>query len=426
MAADRPISHRYEHLDGLRGLAALNVVVGHIVVASDFALYTGLAADSRSQWDVALSAWPLLLPVAGANFSVCVFLVLSGFVLAHAFHFGRLGALALAVKRALRLGVPILFATLFSWALLAAGLTYNRPVIALWRSHWLDEQLAHGAHLADALREGTYGSLIGPWSFTTSYDSALWTMPIEFTGSLLLIGLARVGWRRWKLRESRTLAGIVALIAGVMAYPVYLSLMLFGAAIYLLDPRRLEPRLTRTWLTGAMLAMAVLLGTAPFSAARGWGWDKMVAAAPAGILPSRCFALCQGFVVMEKTARWHAAGAILLLMAVETSPTVRRMLATKMPLFLGRISFPLYLLHVPLLMSVGCGTFLLLHAVGLGPRSGLVLAAAVFLGAAIGAATAATKVVERPSIRIAAWGGAWVQARIGRLLRVVNHARDES
>src|SRR5580698_99847 len=131
------MADRYGHLDGLRGVAAVNVMLSHVVVACDFALYSGLPSDSHFSWDIAVSAWPLLLPVAGANFSVCVFLVLSGFVLAHAFSGGRLGAAALAVKRAVRLGLPILAATLFAWALLAAGLTFNHGAGLLWHGTWL-------------------------------------------------------------------------------------------------------------------------------------------------------------------------------------------------------------------------------------------------------------------------------------------------
>jgi peptidoglycan/LPS O-acetylase OafA/YrhL len=182
-----PHAERYAHLDGLRGLAAFDVVLSRAVVAFDFAVYTGAAQESHGTWEVGLSAWPLLLPVAGANFSVCVFFVLSGFVLAHAFFGSRLGMTALAVKRTLRLGLPVLVATLLSWAALAGGLMFNHAAAVLTRSSWLDAQMQQDANLRDALREGSYGSLIAPTPFATTYDSSLWTMSIEFAGSLLLI-----------------------------------------------------------------------------------------------------------------------------------------------------------------------------------------------------------------------------------------------
>jgi peptidoglycan/LPS O-acetylase OafA/YrhL len=393
---------RYRHLDGLRGVAALNVMLSHVVVACDFALYSGLQVDSHARWDIAVSAWPLLLPVAGANFSVCVFLVLSGFVLAHAFSGGRLGAAALVAKRAVRLGLPILAATLFGWAVLAAGLTFNHEVARLWHGTWLDSQLAHGPRLLDALCEGLYGSLIGPWSFATTYDSALWTMQIEFAGSLALIALFRLG--RWgaRLGGTRAGAGLAMLVAGVMCYRLYLALMLVGAAIYLLEPRRLERLVSNTALRWTALLVALVLGTVPFSAARGPWWDEFAALAPAGLL-DRHWPAVAGVVGMDPTACWHGAGAVLLLVLVETWPALRHRLAWKLPQFLGVISFPLYLLHVPLLLSVGCGIFLLAATAGFGFGSAALLAVLVFVPVAIGAATIAARLVEGPAIRIAAW-----------------------
>ncbi|MEJ0045722.1 MAG: acyltransferase family protein [Rhodospirillales bacterium] len=399
---------RYRHLDGLRGIAALNVMLGHTVIACDFALYSGAPADSHAGWDIAVSAWPLLLPVAGTNFSVCAFLVLSGFVLAHAFSGARLGAAALAVKRAVRLGLPILVATLFSWALLAGGLTFNHEVASLWHGTWLDSQLAHGPRLLDALREGVYGSLIGPWSFATTYDSTLWTMQIEFAGSLALIGLFRVG--RWGARfgGTRPAAGLAMLAAGALCYRLYLSLMLYGAAIYLLDVRRLEKSVSASSLRWTALLAALFLGTVPFSLARGPWWDKLVAFAPAGSMNSHWPGLA-GFIRMNGVASLHGAGAILLLLLVETWPALRGALSFRLPQFLGAISFPLYLLHVPLLLSVGCGVFLAAVGSGAGIGPAALLALLVYLPVAVGAAALATRLVERPAIRIAARAGELVE-----------------
>jgi peptidoglycan/LPS O-acetylase OafA/YrhL len=124
----------------MRGFAALNVMLGHAIQAFDFALWSGSQVDSHGPWDISVSAWPLLLPIARTNFAVCVFLVLSAFVLAHVFSCSRISAAALAAKRAVRLGLPILAATLFSWALLAAGCDFNHVVGPLFKSHVLIDE----------------------------------------------------------------------------------------------------------------------------------------------------------------------------------------------------------------------------------------------------------------------------------------------
>jgi peptidoglycan/LPS O-acetylase OafA/YrhL len=405
-------------------LAALNVVLSHIVVASDMALYDGVARESHGGWNVAVSSWPLLLPVAGANYAVCVFLVLSGFVLAYAFGEGTLGMAALVVKRALRLGVPILAATLFAWALLAGGLDFNHAVSQIWHSGWLDEQWAHGANFTAALREGIYGSLVGPWSFSTTYDSALWTMQIEFAGSLVLIVLCRAG--AWARRHGmkRGVEGGVLLACAVAAYPMYLSLMLFGAAIYSFEAPRPERWRVPGWLGGVLLMLSLVLGTVPFSAARGRVWDSIVSAAPGGLftawLPHRT-----GFITMAPEARFHGAGAVLLLLLVLGWAGLRGLLRRPGPQFLGRISFPLYLMHVPLLLSVGCGTFLLAGSAGAGLAAAFVLAVLCFITAAIGAAWACVYLIERPAIGLAARGGGLVQAASGHMAGLLHGQTDK-
>jgi peptidoglycan/LPS O-acetylase OafA/YrhL len=47
-------------------------------------------------------------------------------------------------------------------------------------------------------------------------------------------------------------------------------------------------------------------------------------------------------------------GAVLLVAAVLMSPLTQRLLSAKPLLLLGRISFPLYLLHMPILCTAGC------------------------------------------------------------------------
>jgi len=53
------MDHRLRHLDGLRGLAALLVVIHHTLVTFDFAFFSGLAEHSRLGWDVVASGLPL-------------------------------------------------------------------------------------------------------------------------------------------------------------------------------------------------------------------------------------------------------------------------------------------------------------------------------------------------------------------------------
>jgi peptidoglycan/LPS O-acetylase OafA/YrhL len=77
--------------------------------------------------------------------------------------------------------------------------------------------------------------------------------------------------------------------------------------------------------------------------------------------------------------------------------------------FLGRISFSLYATHIPLIVSVGCGTLIWLHRAGHSYAVSAGGAATLTVAAALAMAMAATRFVDRPSIRLA--------DRIGRRFR---------
>jgi hypothetical protein len=52
------ITGRFEHLDGLRGVSALVVIMCHGLNTFDLALETGDPASSHSHWDIWLSGAP--------------------------------------------------------------------------------------------------------------------------------------------------------------------------------------------------------------------------------------------------------------------------------------------------------------------------------------------------------------------------------
>jgi peptidoglycan/LPS O-acetylase OafA/YrhL len=54
----------------------------------------------------------------------------------------------------------------------------------------------------------------------------------------------------------------------------------------------------------------------------------------------------------------NMVGSVLLIVAAETSTAMRRALVSDWGVVLGRLSFPLYLVHLPLLCSIGAGVFL--------------------------------------------------------------------
>lgn len=393
-------ARRLHHLDGLRGTAAVLVVIHHSVILFDYAFYSGLPQHSRFPGDVTLSGLPFT-PGAMGDLAVCVFFVLSGYVLARSYARSQLGLSALLAKRYLRLNLPIFAVVIFAAALLALGAMQNEPVSQFTRSTWLARQSLQPVSLGSVLRDGVYGALLLGHA---GYDASLWTMPIEFQGSVILI-FTFVACR-YLFRDAMRREGwccLILILLTIAMHGSFLFLFGIGAVVYLSDLRgRVEPLGRSLWLPGFVIVLGLVLGTVPFSAARPEAISHFVNLAPVQYsVPLRR---------MPPESFWHAIGAVLLLISVDANPRLRSMFSSRLFQWLGEISFPLYLVHIPLLLSVGCGSYMLMldrqvPVLGATVLS-MLLAWTVILMASVGL----TWTVERVAIDASAVAGRNVQA----------------
>ena len=221
--AHRP---RQAAADGLRGLAALNVVIAHFVAAFWPSALHGNYPESfstathPSPWD-----WLLQLPLVNIGFNgafaVAVFFALSGHVLAQ--HDATAPGSHVFWRRALarwpRLGLPVMAGVLCTYALFAAGAMQHQALGFL-------PTYADSLSWAKVGAEAAFGVLWLGWSQT---NPPLWSLRWEFVGSLALL-LVLALWGRWP----RVWRGMVLLLgAGAIAWlgggSTYLLALLGGA-----------------------------------------------------------------------------------------------------------------------------------------------------------------------------------------------------
>ena len=82
---------------------------------------------------------------------------------------------------------------------------------------------------------------------------------------------------------------------------------------------------------------------------------------PTFFTPDSAYRLLNTPVLLtEAYAFWHVLGAGMLITGICLSGGLQRLLSRRAPLWMGKISFSLYLVHMPLLFSLGTGLFLLL------------------------------------------------------------------
>ncbi len=210
---------RIHYIDTLRGLASVQVLLSHAMLA--FFLNLALASPSSGTLIGYLAASPLFFAIDGAS-AVCIFFILSGYVLTPIFTHSRAASGAIICSRFLRLVIPAIAACGLSAILFQLFGGYNETAGTIAKSQWLAEGWRPSADLwflkdavINGLLLGYQDTSLAQWfgfpaqylaSMEDSYVTPLWTLSIELYGSILVLLLAR--------SRSRVLILVAAIVLG--------------------------------------------------------------------------------------------------------------------------------------------------------------------------------------------------------------------
>lgn len=317
---------RIKAFDGLRGVAAFSVLIYH---------YMALVFP---EWAASMSAHPSIwvdMPTYllwNGPFAVALFFVLSGFVMAAAAERRSSSLMASAVARYLRLSVPAAASCLLAWAWLSflpdavdtMAATVHDP------SRWLEFTYQDDIKTPVlAVGDGLAGVFVRGYS---RFNNVLWTLKIELFGSLAVFGLYYLTAGR--LRLYLLAAGSV--LVPWLTEPSYLAFGL-GAALFEAHRAGILSRLEHVpglriglLLTGLLLAFP------------GEGFH----------LRMGLFDVAEDWQLGEHRGYLHVIAATFMIVAVMCFRSLSALFSMRLPLWLGRISFSLYLVHVPLLYTL--------------------------------------------------------------------------
>lgn len=255
-AIERPLGPT-AYLDGVRGVAALIVYVFHWgylwfpFLRQGWHSSGGGADDAHPGTDLVLQR-PVVRGLHSGRASVTVFFVVSGYVIAvktlALIHRGQLDraldSLAGSLfRRPLRLYLPIVVATLINLALVRCDGVFQKDPTGSGgppRGSTLTRQLQHWwAHTVKLVNP--FRNIDGRVNlYSPPYNGHLWTIPVEFKGSLLvfLLLLAFMKAKRW-LHMSVTF-GFVCWLAqlGDLDMALFCSGLLLAELSIVLPPRR--------------------------------------------------------------------------------------------------------------------------------------------------------------------------------------------
>ena len=340
-------------LDALRGIAAFIVLLHHSYGLTGIVLRTDASLADRF-FHTLLHFSPLQALRTGRG-PVLFFFVLSGFVLTAALlRRGSPGLIAFAAQRSIRLLLPVVASVLLSFALYHAFA--NQALLhAVGSSLWTPAPDAW-----DALREAALLRTERP--DVPALNTVLWSLVHEWRLTLLMpLVLLFVG-RPWLMLAPSLLCMALGVLCGAAENEVHLGPWLHSSLIATLY---FAPGIA----TGAALALA---GTLP----RLDRLQRIVA----GVTALALFGL-------ESDLAAYAASVLLIVLAVQPG-RLHELLGRRPLVWLGRVSFSLYLVHVPILVATLCA----LH--GLVPR-GVALGTGMLT--ALAGAEVMHRLVERPS-----------------------------
>ena len=312
-AVAEPPRQRLAGLDGLRGLAALFVVVHHVFLRA----FPGYPVDRAPWW----AAWLIY-----GRFAVVVFIVLSGFSLAlsPARHGWRLDGVARFARRRARRILPAY------WAALAASLAVAWLVVP-----------PPGQPAPDARSVVVNGLLVQNLVDAPSPNRAFWSIAVE-AQLYVAFPLLLLVVRRWGAAAMvATVTLVVAMVGALAPHVPRLNALVIES----------PPDLAALFAVGILTAGIVGAGAARRS--RPWAWLALAAAAPVlATIGWRGSVWTLDHLLWVDLALGPAVGCLLAALASGRPAPLLRVLDSRPARSLGASSYSLYLTHGPIVVVV--------------------------------------------------------------------------
>lgn len=394
--------------NGLRGLAAFCVMIHHSI-----AVFNLEATMDVADPDGTVHLWqrPILRAAISSNFLVQVFFVLSGYVLSYR-PLHRISKSPLKVesvhsslasaclRRTFRLLPPPMVAIMISHIILLSG-GFDQKRAKIVGSTWTDDTVPHW--VTTNWREQTLESLksmVVIWyqeRTASEYDAVLWTMPEELKGSmytyLFLFATSSVK-RRFRVMLAVALALVNLFMKNLLLLPFISGILI--AELHVSQSERRGSQIPRTLIylgrlaTFLTLMIGLFFGSVPSGKMKLSSWSSLM---------FRVMSRLYSGNELQVKALYNLMGSTLAVLAISQWPIAKHLLSTRPLQFLGRISFSLYVIHVPLLLSGGISLVWNLRKAGVSNTLSVCLMLPFWIGAVFIVSWVMTKFVDEKAIK---------------------------
>ena len=375
-------TNRFMELEGLRGLAAVVVVLTHFFYLFYPALRNGDMKLAHTRFEDNLYGSPFMF-LLGGTLAVAVFFVLSGFVLSIGYfktHDENI-IKKLATGRYLRLMLPALASVLIAFLLISFGahqLTKNAGDIAASKELSLKWRPEVAPNLFEAVKLGTLDIFIEKEKIPV--NGPLWTMYIEFLGSFLVFGFLAL-FAKSKYRW------IVYLLLTIATFKTWFLAFVIGMMIADAYNQGLLEKLKRKRVIIPMAILALFFGLFPkHSSGTVYKYFEFP------------------FQIKERVF-FLTISATLILLVVLLSRRLNAWLQKPKISPLGKYTFSLYLTHVFVIYTVSSAVVIGLHE-AIGYNQSVLVAALVSIPVFWVVTVIFERYIDAPSIKLARYVGA--------------------
>lgn len=318
---------RFEYLDGLRGGAALLVVIGHFHKAF---------FDIQNNENLFKNIWSCLdLFFLTGHFCVQIFFVLSGFVLAYN-SFNRTEFLNKQwTKRVVRLVSPVFITSIIYFLFSKFNFFYFNNLILIYHTEWAASHWNLKYSNIQFVIKFLYDFMFfADWQFGMNINSSLWTIPIELYWSYLLF----------------IIIFIINKIKGIILKNIF---YLVYSILLILNYTFIGKEYSFLFLGGGFIALNY------FAISHNTTFNYLNIILLLGIFIISFLYQFNYLAKFElKLIKWESIIAILFLICVLRLEYLKKFFSIQIMKWLGRISFSLYLLHILVIASISAKMYI--------------------------------------------------------------------
>ncbi|PGM67144.1 acyltransferase [Bacillus cereus] len=325
---------RYEELDSIRGISSFLVMIGHHLMI--FSAYQNYSYEDNKPFVVyLLKETPARLIFSSGNESVIIFFVLSGFVLYGSIQNNHSSYGSYLLKRICRIYIPYLVAISIAIICQATISEYGISYLSEWfnRSWTIESSL--GLIAQHVLLVGKYN--------TDTYNSVIWSLVHEMRISIIFPLVLMVCLRN-TVRYSLLSLFSFSICSVVILFLFRSSLTLTSYALTL--------HYTVLFLLGALVAkyknnLIVFYSNCTKNTKIAWFLFAMLLFMYEGLIGE--IKVLNNFIFRDYVVAISACLFVILSLSIST---LSSLLHNKYLLYLGKISYSLYLYHIISLFSL--------------------------------------------------------------------------